>query len=110
MLPSTQCAEATKQSLLFPYKANARTNPPTRASPPLATWATAAPVAMAELLEDGAPVVGVDPRVDVKVFETVRFELGYGIETLAVGALVDVEMTVTVEEGTEVVLVVVLAV
>lgn len=67
-------------------------------------------MATEEPLEDGEPVVGepvvgVDARVDVKVLEIVRFELGYGVEKFDVGALVDVEMTVTVEEGTEVVLV-----
>jgi len=104
----SQYAEAINQCLHLPYNANARTSPPTIASPPLANWATAAPVATALPLEDGAPVVGVvdvDMRVDVKVFEIVRFELGYGVEMLELSALVDVEITVTVEEGTEVVLV-----
>jgi len=102
MLPFNLMCRSYQTVSSLPYKANARTNPPTRASPPLAARATAAPVATAEPLEDGEPVVGVDVRVEVKVLEIVRFELGYGMVTLA---LVDVEITVTVEEGTEVVLV-----
>lgn len=102
MLPFNLMCRSYQTVSPLPYNANARTNPPIRTSPPLAAWATAAPVATEEPLEDGEPVVGVGVRVEVKVLEIVRFELGNGINTLA---LVDVEMTVTVEEGTEVVLV-----
>jgi len=88
---------------LPPYNANAKTNPPTIASPPLANLATAAfgvSTGGADVCEP-PDVVGDGPRVVVKVFEIVRLELGLGIEKLEVFALVDVEMTVTVEEGTE---------
>jgi len=93
-----------------PYNAKATSNPPTIANPPLAMLATAAFVGTAATLdvEEGLDPVGAPAlRVDVKVVERVRLELGDGKVELGVGkvelvfALVDVVMTVTVEEGTE---------
>jgi len=95
---------------LFSYKEKARTNPPSTASPPFAKFALAALVLV--VLEGVAPLdveAGVEAvvpapvvRAVVKVEESVTFELGDGVGKLEVMfALVDVETTVTVDEGTE---------
>jgi len=78
------------------YNANARNIPPTKASPPVAMFATPALGVVTGGVDEGFGVVGDGPlRVLVDV-EIVKFELGEGKFTL-----VEVEMTVTVEEGTE---------
>jgi len=96
---------------LFLYKAKARTtNPPRTASPPFAMFAIAllvlvVPEGVAPLdVEAGveAVVPAAVVRAVLKVEERVMLELGDGVGKLEVTfALVEVETTVTVDEGTE---------
>jgi len=91
---------------LFPYKAKARTNPPIIARPPFAIFAIAALgvvlVVEADVVEGVEEVLAAVLCAVVKVEESVRFELGEGVAKLeVVFALVEVETTVTVDEGTE---------
>jgi len=95
------------------YNANAITNPPTKASPALAKFATAAfEVALAALEVDEDPdEVLVAEVLGLSVVERVTFELETPVteaeldENEDVGAerfaLVEVETTMAVEEGTK---------
>jgi hypothetical protein len=97
--------------LSYPYNANARTNPPTIANPADATFATAAlavvvELAAVELTEVELAFEEVFVAAVVSVDDSVTFELDWIIgvvELVEDGALEDVEVvtTVTVDEGTD---------
>jgi len=99
---------APRDIMLFcppPYSTRARTKPPTRASAPLARFAVAAFGAAGVMVEPEPEPVG-DPPVggEVRVVERVTFEAGVDVGTLVAEvpfALVEVVTTVTVDEGTD---------
>lgn len=97
-------------SYRFSYRASARTIPPTTATPADATWAMAAlGVALVELELEVPVPVEVEPDfwdAVVTLVTMVRLEDGTMVEEaseadVVMFALVEVETTVTVEEGTE---------
>jgi len=101
-------------SISYSYNANARINPPTIASPPLAMFAAAFGVTTGDVAE-GVELVGEEPlpvlvevNVAIVILEEADEKVGTGIVEDEF-RVVDVETTVTVEEGTEVVVVLVCA-